>query len=87
MTKQEQEEIKRCLSCPLPECINCLAGGFRVAGTVTRMEQVRDLSEKGMTDRQMGDIIGIHPNTVMEIRKKLGIPNLRERTYGRAAAV
>lgn len=77
----EQEEIKMCLNCPLPDCVNCLGqhSGPISRNRVKRMMEIKRMAELGLTDREMGKILGIHANTILEIRKELGIPNLRTR--------
>jgi DNA-binding CsgD family transcriptional regulator len=81
------EDICLCLQCPLPECVNCLGQRFGPGqATIKRLMKVKQMAEAGMTDKQMADVLGVHFNTVYQMRKKLGIPNYRDRTYGRAEA-
>ena len=87
MTLDSMEDIRMCLQCPLPECVNCLGQRFGSdRATTKRLLEVKKMAEAGMTDKQMADVLGVHYNTVYLMRKKLGIPNHRERTYGRAEA-
>ena len=77
----EQEEIQMCLNCPLPDCVNCLGKHTPPASRirVKRLLEVKRMAELGLTDREMGKILGVHMNTILEMRKALGIPNLRTR--------
>lgn len=79
-----QEDIQMCLNCPKPKCNNCLGKYESGSGASTRkLIKLQELAKQGMTDAQMGEILDIHPNTVYILRKRLGIPNYRDRKYGR----
>ncbi|MCR5663567.1 MAG: hypothetical protein K6G17_01660 [Oscillospiraceae bacterium] len=80
----EAEEIRLCLSCPLPDCINCLKD-FDEARPVRRLIRVRELAEQGLSDAQIGRVIGMHRNSVLRMRRKLGIPGLGGRQKERTA--
>ena len=81
MTDREKKEIELCLNCRFAECVNCLGRTSHLA-TLThsqRLEEVRRLSSLGYSDEQMGEELGLAPNTIYLMRKELGIPCLRER--------
>lgn len=83
------EDIKLCLSCPYPECKNCLDGqerGLRNA-SAKLVRKVLDLAKERLTDSQIAELADTSANTVYYIRRQYGVPNYRERTYGRAAGV
>ena len=77
----EQEEIQKCLNCPSPECVNCLDSNYHGKESLEMAAWIKGLCEGGrmLTDREIGSIVGIHANTVMEYRKRMGIPNLTQR--------
>ena len=85
----EKEEIQMCLTCPLPECCNCLGGRSATKEFlyVGRLRRLRQLCEYNLTDAQMADILGVHLNTVWDMRRKMGIPGLKERQRARAERV
>ena len=79
MTKKElreQEEIKMCLSCPRPECVNCL--GDKHGTLVAKHEAWKGLLlqcvAEGLNNQQIAGRLGIHYNTVTKLRGELGIP-------------
>lgn len=81
MTERERREIEMCLNCPLPECVDCLGSTVRAtsAKKAQRMQEIKRMAALGYTDRQMGAVLGIAANTVLLLRKELGIANLRTR--------
>ena len=88
MTKEqkEREEIKMCLNCPLYECVDCLGDSHHNPAHVRRLAKMMELAMLGWNDKQIAQELGVLSNTVYRMRKRLGIPNYRERKYGRAAA-
>lgn len=70
-----------CLTCPLPECVNCLeaVNGGRSLKHVRRLQEVRRMADLGYDDKRMAKELGVHPNTVFLFRKELGIPNYTAR--------
>ena len=72
-----QEEIQKCLSCLLPECINCI--GHPEVGVVARRHErwkalIKEYHALGMTDRQIAVMLRVSSNTVGTLRKELGLP-------------
>lgn len=72
-----KEEIRKCLSCHLPECIDCI--GHPEVGVVARRHErwkalIKEYHALGMTDRQMAGMLSVSPNTVGALRKELGLP-------------
>lgn len=77
MTEREKKEIQMCLTCPLPECINCLeaVNGGKSLKHVRGLQEVQRMVGLGYDDKRMAKELGVHPNTVLLFRKELGIPN------------
>lgn len=74
----EAEEIKMCLNCQLPKCVNCLSKGERLYFRHEELKKkIREYSKLGYTDRQMATLCKCHPNTVAKFRGILGIPQKR----------
>ena len=88
MKHDTYEEVQMCLHCIYPTCINCLGG--RSYGRIYRKHEewkkaIKEFAELGMTDREMGGLLSISPNTVAKLRTELGIPPQRGRgACGRA---
>ena len=83
MTKQEmreQEEIQKCLNCQYPECVNCLSPDGRYGKIAKKHSKWKDAIQsgvdKGLNDRQIGELLGIDRKTVGNLRRSLGIPSL-----------
>lgn len=86
MTKRElkeQEEIRQCLNCQYPECVNCLCPDGRYGRVVRKHSKWKEAIQQGvadgLNDRQMGELLGISRNTVANLRRELGIPSLTGR--------
>ena len=59
----------------------------RDQGVPLRGSASQQLCEYNLTDAQMADILGVHLNTVWDMRRKMGIPGLKERQRARAERV
>ena len=81
MREDTAEDIQKCLACPLAECINCLENPERYGKTLRKRAEwqarVKEYAALGLTDKEMASRLAIHPNTVLALRKQLGIPRLR----------
>ena len=85
MTKRElreQEEIRKCLNCQYPECVNCLSPDWH--GKVARRhakwaEIIKKSVSEGMSDCKIAVAIGVDRKTVGNLRRALGIPSIQGR--------
>lgn len=88
MIGDSKEQIEQCLNCTKLECNNCLRTSERKASLVDQhKEQVKELYERGLSDRQIAKRLHCGHNTVGACRRALGLPPLKERALGRAAGV
>lgn len=88
MIGDSKEQIEQCLNCTKAKCNNCLRTSERKASLVDQhKEQVRELYELGLSDKQIAKRLGCGYNTVGRCRRLLGLPCQKERALGRAAGV
>lgn len=73
-----QEEIDVCLNCTLPDCVNCLSGGGRVYQKHQGYKlRIAEYAKLGLSDKDMGILLGIHANTVARLRQEMGVEKQR----------
>lgn len=86
MREDTAADIQKCLACPLIECANCLENpgvyGKKLRKHAEWKARIKEYAALGLTDKEMASRLAIHPNTVMALRKELGIPRLRGGTRG-----
>lgn len=65
---EPQENIEKCMNCPLPECVNCLAGGKTTATKAGRprtvsAERLQEMIALGISAQEVCEALGISKST------------------------
>lgn len=90
MIGDSKEQIEQCLNCTKPECTNCLGPYSRKSQApflAEHKDDLLELCEEGLTDRQIGQLLGRSKSQICYYRRLLGIPSIKEKALGRAAGV
>ena len=66
------EKIAQCLSCPLPECLNCIERGGESPRTQKRSRYlVNAMSGAGLADELIASMTGLSSESVKRYRREL----------------
>ena len=82
------EQIKECLNCRRPECVNCLDPNYYEYKRMTNTkERIAELNAKGLNDAQVARYLGLSHSHVTKLRRQMDLPaNMKREPYKKRGA-